>query len=85
MKLQLIDGWKKAYAMWSVWFMVLMGITPELYNTAESMGLFQGDGVSEQLSAIMKILAFLGIVSRLVKQQSITVAAAADAALKAAK
>lgn len=85
MKLELVNGWKKAYAMWSVWFMVLMGAMPEIYNAAMASGLFEGEGVPQQLGYIMKVLAFLGIASRLVKQQSVAAAAAADAARKAAK
>jgi hypothetical protein len=85
MKVELVSGWQKAYQMWSVWAMVLMGAMPDIYSAAVASGLFEGEGVPQQLGYIMKVLAFLGVVSRLVKQQSVAAAAAADAARKAAK
>ena len=68
-KIKLIDNWNKCYKIWSVWFFILIGIAPDLYNSISSMGwLEQAPPV---FVWVIRILASIGLASRLIKQQKL--------------
>lgn len=69
MKITFIDNAKLWYKMYSVWFMALLGMLPDIFNLAITSGLFSAENAPEKLSYLMKVVAFLGIVSRLIKQK----------------
>lgn len=69
MKLKLIENWNKFYKMWSVWFFAILAISPEIYTQLIALDLLTG--IPFGFSLIVKILAILGIISRVVKQNEL--------------
>lgn len=62
----LIPEWRKLHQMFSVWFFVFIAIAPDAYNAISSMGWL--DQVPDQFKWTIRILATVGIFSRLMKQ-----------------
>lgn len=71
----LVDGWRAAWKMYSIWFYALLALTPDLYNLAISMEVFAGDEAPKTLARIINTIGFLGAVFRLVKQKTVEIAA----------
>lgn len=71
MKFELIDEWKKALSMYSVWAFIALGLAPEIYNLAVQFGMLTGDSAPAALSRIINTIAFAGAVLRLVKQKKL--------------
>lgn len=71
----LIDGWRAAWKMYSIWFFAIIALTPDLYNLAITMGVFTADEAPKALARIINGIGFLGAVSRLVKQKAVELAA----------
>lgn len=71
MKFKLIDEWKSALTMYSMWFFAAVGIAPDLYNLAIQYGLLTGDAAPAKLAYIINVIAFTGAASRLIKQQKL--------------
>lgn len=69
----LIEDWRKAWKMYSVWFFALLMAFPELYNAAISSGLIAQAEVPPLFSKLVTLISFMGMASRLVgqKQKSI--------------
>lgn len=67
-KIELIGDWKQAWKFYSVWIYVLLGMLPDIFDLAVKMEVFSGEGAPEALNYIIKLVAFIGVVVRLVKQ-----------------
>jgi hypothetical protein len=82
MKFQLIEGYQKFYAMWSMWAFAIVGAAPDLYNLAVQYNLLEGDSAPAQLARIINTIAFLGAASRMIKQNKLAlpVSAKSDSA-----
>lgn len=78
MKFELIEGWKKAYAMYSIWFFAILGAAPDLFNLAVENHLVDSGAAPALLARIINIIAFVGAASRLVKQKALAAEAAAS-------
>lgn len=68
-KIKLINNWNKWYKIWSVWFFILIGIAPDLYNSISSMGWLEQ--APPAFVWVIRILASIGFASRLIKQQKL--------------
>ena len=79
MKIQMVDGYKKFYAMWSMWAFALLGLAPQLFNMAIEFNILTSEQAPELLARAINYIAFFGAVSRLVKQQVLTAKPAASA------
>ncbi|BAW19174.1 hypothetical protein [Ralstonia phage RP31] len=69
LELELIDGWKKFYAMYSIWFFAILGLLPDLFNLAIQNGVITSASAPELLTRAINVIAFVGAASRLVKQK----------------
>lgn len=69
MKFEFIDDWKKAYTLYSMWFFVLLGMAPDIFNLAVSMNVIDSASAPAILSRLINLIAFLGAVTRLLKQK----------------
>lgn len=67
----LIDGWNKAYKMYSTWFFIIIGALPDIYNQAIASQVIQADAVPVVFSRIINMIAFAGLTSRLLKQKRV--------------
>ncbi len=76
MKLEFVEGWQRFYKMYSIQFIALIALLPEIYDLAVAMDVLSGSVLPEQFSGIIKLVAFLAAVSRLVKQKSLAEPAA---------
>jgi len=65
----LIEDWRKAWTMYSVWFFGLLMAFPELYNAAIASGLITQDQVPPLFSKLVTTISFIGLCSRLVGQK----------------
>jgi hypothetical protein len=70
-ELELIDGWKKFYSMYSIWFFAALGSLPDLFNLAIQNGLITSASAPELLTRAINLVAFVGAASRLVKQKAL--------------
>lgn len=71
MKFELIENWKKAYSFYSMWFFVLLGMAPDIFNLAVSMGVIDSTSAPAILTRLINIVAFLGALTRLLKQKQL--------------
>lgn len=69
MKFSLIDDWKKAYKLYSLWFFAIIGLVPDLFNLAVQYEIVSSTSAPAILSHAIKLIAFFGAASRLVKQK----------------
>lgn len=69
--MQLISNWQQFYKMWSIWAMAAIAVLPEIYNAAVELGLLDDTIAPKSLSYTLKLLAFIGIVARLIKQAAL--------------
>lgn len=70
MKLQLIDDWKKAYKLYSVWFFVILGSLPQMWDTAVQSGLMETPLIPPAFKALVGTISAVALVMRLITQQS---------------
>lgn len=82
--MQLIDEWKKWYTMYSIWAFALVGIAPDIYNLAVQYNLVNSAEAPVELARIINIIAFLGALSRLLKQKKLELEVERIAAAQAA-
>lgn len=85
MKFTLVDEWRKAYAMYSVWFFAILGMLPDLYNLAVDNHLLDGGNAPAFLARAINLVAFAGAASRLVKQKVVTAEAEKQGAIRVEK
>lgn len=85
MNLQLVDGWKKWYAMYSIWFFAAAGMAPDIWNLVVQSGLLTGAESPAALNRIMNVIALGGAIFRLVQQKVVAQAAAKDVAIRVEK
>lgn len=71
MKIQLIENWQQFYRLYSIWFFAFIAILPDVFNLAVSYGLLESENAPESLSYSLKVVAFLGALARLIKQQKL--------------
>jgi hypothetical protein len=71
LQLQLIPEWKQFYKMYSVWFFVLIGCAPELFDLAIQYKIIEEAATPALLGKAVSTLAFLGAASRLLKQKAL--------------
>lgn len=69
--LELVDGWKQFYKMYSMWGYAILGASPDLYNLAVSSNLISGADAPALLVRIINLIAFFGAASRIVKQKKL--------------
>jgi hypothetical protein len=77
----LVDEWRAAWKMYSLWFFATLALIPDLYNLALSSGLLEGTSAPVLVTRAINAVAFLGAASRLIKQKAV-IMAAEDAAAK---
>lgn len=65
----LVDEWRQAWRMISVWAFALIGIAPDLHAGIVSMGWLNDDNVPPAFVWTLRGLAVLGIAGRLLKQK----------------
>ena len=66
----LIDEWKQAWRMLSVWAFALIGIAPDLYTGIIAMGWLDDANVPPSFVWTLRGLAVVGIAGRLLRQKS---------------
>lgn len=66
---ELVEGWQKFYKMWSIWFFGLIAAAPEFYNAMDAAGILNSGLIPKEFVIVLQVFAFLGAVSRLVKQK----------------
>lgn len=71
MQIQLIEEWKKAYKFYSIWFFVIIGALPELFNLAVQSGLIDSETAPQALSRLISLIAFAGAASRMIQQKKL--------------
>lgn len=71
MQIQLIEEWKKAYKFYSIWFFVIIGALPELFNLAVQSGLVDSEAAPQALSRLISLIAFAGAASRMIRQKKL--------------
>lgn len=74
-KVELVAEWRHFYRMYSIWAMVIMGMLPDIYNELVASGIFEGTEVDHIFARIAKLVALIGVLSRLIKQAKIQAAA----------
>jgi hypothetical protein len=72
-ELTLINEWRQAWKLYSVWIFALVLAGPDIFNAAVSAGLISADHVPALFGRLVNIVGFVGIVSRIVKQKSSTI------------
>lgn len=65
--MQLIDDWKNAWKFLSVHILTLLLVMPDAYNAVAAMGWM--DQLPEPAMWVIRCLAGVGIIARLVKQR----------------
>lgn len=68
MKLQLIDGWHRAWKLASVWVFGLVTVFPDIYDAIAAMGWM--DELPEPAKWSIRGLGALGVVARVLKSRS---------------
>jgi hypothetical protein len=67
----LVDGWRRAYRMYSAWFFVVLMALPDLYNAAIASNVITADQVPQFFARIVNGIAFMGLASRVVRQKKL--------------
>ncbi|RLK56223.1 hypothetical protein BCL79_0606 [Stenotrophomonas rhizophila] len=67
MKLQLIDGWHRAWKLASVWVFGLVTVFPDIYDAIAAMGWM--DELPEPAKWSIRGLGALGVVARVLKSR----------------
>jgi len=75
-KIELIDEARKWYRLYSVWFFVVLGALPDIYNAVVAAGLLEGIFPAESkvpalFSRLVNLIALAGLISRMVKQKKL--------------
>ena len=71
MKIELVDEWRKWYAMYSIWAFILLGALPDVYNLAIQFNVISGDNAPANLARTVNMVAFLGALGRMMKQKKL--------------
>lgn len=82
LKLQLVDGWRKWYRMYSIWFFTALGMIPEIWNLVVQSGLIDSSQSPAALNRMIQLIALGGGIFRLVHQKVVAKAAAKDVAIR---
>lgn len=85
MKIQLVDGARAWYRMYSVWFFAAAGMVPEIWNLVVQSGLITQDQSPAALNRIIQLVAVGGAIFRLVQQKVVAAEAAKDVAVRVEK
>jgi len=67
MKLQLIDGWHRAWKLASVWVFGLVAAFPDIYDAIAAMGWM--DELPEPAKWSIRGLGALGVIARVLKSR----------------
>lgn len=67
MKFTFIDNIKHSWKLWSVWFFIIIGIAPDLYNGISAMGWL--DEAPKAFVWTIRALSVMGLASRLIKKK----------------
>lgn len=67
--MRLIKEWKKCYKMWSIWIFILIAASPEIYQGFVTLGLL--NNIPNFIDYSIRILAGIGIISRVIKQKGL--------------
>lgn len=68
--MKLIENWKESYKMYSVWFFLIIGIFPDLYQTVINTNDLI-NSIPDPAVWTLRILAGVGIITRLIKQDKL--------------
>ncbi|QVD49329.1 hypothetical protein LUCX_259 [Xanthomonas phage vB_XciM_LucasX] len=64
----LIEDWRQAWKFYSMWFYLIVGLSPDIYNLLVAAGLFDGTDLPAMFDKGIKLIAAAGAIARLVKQ-----------------
>ena len=70
-KIELIDGWKKAYRLYTFWMSVIIAVMPDILNLAIRYELITADEIPTWFSQTLKLATVAWMAARLVKQKSL--------------
>lgn len=70
-KVQLISNWKQFYKFYSFWVSVVIAVLPDLVNLAIEHGVITSDQIPGWFSYSMKVMTFIWLAARLIKQKSL--------------
>jgi hypothetical protein len=79
MKFELIDDWKQAYSFYSMWAFILLGMAPDIFNLAVQYGVIDSAAAPAVFARIINTVAFVGALTRMVKQKQAELEAAPKA------
>ena len=66
--IELIDNWKSAWRYLTVQFMAFVAFAPDIYNILVTQGWVEANPAPGSLSYILKTVALICVVLRLLKQ-----------------
>lgn len=69
--IELIEGWQKAYRLYSVWFFVLLGSLGDIVNALNAAGIVFDEKVPSSVANLLNLIAAIGIVARVVRQKKL--------------
>lgn len=67
MKLQLIDNWRKAWKLASVWVFGLVTLFPDIYDAIAAMGWM--DELPDQAKWSIRALGAMGVIARVLARR----------------
>jgi hypothetical protein len=67
----LVNDWRKSWKFLSMWFFLILGLSPALYELAVQYDLVKPGRLPEIFSDAINLVAFLGAASRVVDQAAI--------------
>lgn len=67
----LTENWKKSWKFISLWVLLIIGLSPELYNLAIQYKIVEPGSIPTFFNDLIKTLAFLGAAGRLLNQKAI--------------
>lgn len=70
-RIELIEQWKHAWKMTSVWVFIIVGAFPDIYNAVVAAGLH--DQLPPVAANCLRGLAIVGIGLRVIKQKALGV------------
>lgn len=65
----LVDEWRQAWKLLSVWAFIVIGIAPDLYSGVAAMGWLNDASVPPAFVWTLRSLAVAGIAVRLIRQK----------------
>lgn len=67
----LVADWRKSYKFLSIWFFLILGLSPQLFQLAAEFGLLKAENVPAAFAQMVNWIAFLGAAMRIIDQAAI--------------